>query len=130
MAKKKDTELSQTRLDWWADGIDYETSPAEKTAEGFLIARAPLTSVGVFTYRNADGTPRRELRLPEEVFSEESLATLKLKPLTLLQNLPPPCPCGAWASTSACRACMPTTNFPTLVCIILDFIDILLHNIR
>lgn len=84
MGKKKDTELSQTRLDWWADGIDYETSPAEKTAEGFLIARAPLTSIGVFTYRNADGTPRHELRLPEEVFSEESLATLRMKPLTLL----------------------------------------------
>ena len=65
MGSKKETELSQSRLDWWADGIDYETSPAEKTAEGFLIARAPLTSVGVFTYRNADGTPRRELRLPE-----------------------------------------------------------------
>lgn len=84
MGSKKETELSQSRLDWWADGIDYETSPAEKTAEGFLIARAPLTSVGVFTYRNADGTPRRELRLPEEVFASESLATLRMKPLTLL----------------------------------------------
>ena len=84
MGSKKETELSQSRLDWWVDGIDYETSPAEKTAEGFLIARAPLTSVGVFTYRNADGTPRRELRLPEEVFASESLATLRMKPLTLL----------------------------------------------
>ena len=84
MGKKKDIELAQTRLDWYDDAINYATSPAEKTAEGFLIARAPLTSIGVFTYRNADGTPRRELRLPEEVFSEESLATLKLKPLTLL----------------------------------------------
>ena len=82
--KVKENDVQQSRLDWWADGIDYETRPAEKTAEGFLIARAPLTSVGVFTYRNADGTPRRELRLPEEVFSDESLATLRMKPLTLL----------------------------------------------
>ena len=66
------------------DAIDYATKPAEKTAEGFLIARAPVTSVGVFTYRNDDGTPRRELRLPKEVFAEESLASLKMKPLTLL----------------------------------------------
>ena len=82
--KVKGNDVQQSRVDWWADGIDYETRPAEKTAEGFLIARAPLTSVGVFTYRNADGTPRRELRLPEEVFADESLATLRMKPLTLL----------------------------------------------
>ena len=85
MNKKKDSlQVSQSRLDWYQDAINYETNPAEKTAEGFLIARAPLTSVGVFTYRNADGTPRRELRLPEEVFASESLATLRMKPLTLL----------------------------------------------
>ena len=76
--------LNQSRLDWYEDAIDYETSPVEKTPEGFLIARAPLTSVGVFTYKNDDGSPRRELRPPEEVFKAESLATLRMKPLTLL----------------------------------------------
>ena len=80
----KENDVQQTRQDWFMDAIDYATKPAEKTAEGFLIARAPVTSVGVFTYRNDDGTPRRELRLPEEVFAEESLASLKMKPLTLL----------------------------------------------
>lgn len=80
----KENDVQQTRQDWFMDAIDYATKPAEKTAEGFLIARAPVTSVGVFTYRNADGTPRYELRLPEEVFAEESLASLKMKPLTLL----------------------------------------------
>lgn len=85
MNKKKDSlQVSQSRLDWYQDAINYETTPAEKTAEGFLVARAPVTSIGVFTYRNPDGTERRELRLPEEVFAEESLATLKMKPLTLL----------------------------------------------
>lgn len=83
-SKVKENDVQQTRQDWFMDAIDYATKPAEKTAEGFLIARAPVTSVGVFTYRNADGTPRYELRLPEEVFAEESLASLKMKPLTLL----------------------------------------------
>jgi hypothetical protein len=85
MNKKKDSlQVSQSRLDWYQDAINYETNPAEKTAEGFLIARAPVTSIGVFSYRNPDGSERRELRLPEEVFAEESLASLKMKPLTLL----------------------------------------------
>lgn len=82
--KVKENDVQQTRNDWFMDAINYATSPAEKTAEGFLIARAPATSVGVFAYRNADGTPRYELRLPEEVFADESLASLKMKPLTLL----------------------------------------------
>ena len=83
-SKVKENDVQQTRQDWFMDAIDYATKPVEKTAEGFLIARAPVTSVGVFTYRNADGTPRYELRLPKEVFAEESLASLKMKPLTLL----------------------------------------------
>ena len=82
--KKYSLQVSQSRLDWYQDAINYETNPAEKTAEGFLIARAPVTSIGVFSYRNPDGSERRELRLPEEVFAEESLASLKMKPLTLL----------------------------------------------
>ena len=85
MTKKKETlQASQNRLDWYEDAIDYATRPAEKTDEGFLVARAPVTSIGVFTYRNPDGSERRELRLPEEVFNEDSLATLRMKPLTLL----------------------------------------------
>ena len=84
MNEKNKNLSSQSRLDWYEDAIDYATSPAEKTAEGFLVARAPVTSIGVFTYRNPDGSERRELRLPEEVFNADSLASLRLKPLTLL----------------------------------------------
>jgi hypothetical protein len=57
------------------------TTPFTKTAEGFLTGRAIVTSVGVFTYLNADGTVCRELRLPEEVFARASLDSMKLKPL-------------------------------------------------
>ena len=73
---------NEQRLDWYDNDIDWATSPAETTPEGFLVARAAVTSVGVFTYRE-DGTTRRELRLPEEVFAQESLDSLKCKPLTL-----------------------------------------------
>ena len=71
------------RLDWYDNAIDWETRPAETTPEGFLVARVPVTSIGVFQYRNDDGTTRRELRLPEEVFAPESMDSLKCKPLTL-----------------------------------------------
>jgi hypothetical protein len=57
------------------------TTPFIRTPEGFLTGRAIVTSIGVFTYRNADGTTSRELRLPEEVFASESLASMKLKPV-------------------------------------------------
>lgn len=42
-----------------------------------------LTRVGIFEYQNPDGTIRRELRLPEEVFAPESLASYKGKPVIL-----------------------------------------------
>lgn len=83
MAQELKITTGETRHDWY-DGIDFETNPAQRTKEGFVIARAPVTSIGVFTYRNDDGTPRRELRLPEEVFNSDSLDSLRMKPLTLL----------------------------------------------
>jgi hypothetical protein len=66
------------------DSLDpgkWMTAPFKKTPEGFLVGRAIVTSVGVFTYRNADGSVSCELRLPEEVFAEASLNSMKLKPL-------------------------------------------------
>lgn len=65
------------------DRSEWMTSPFERTTEGFLKGRAIVTSAGVFTYRRADGTIQRELRLPEEVFAFDTLESLKLKPVTL-----------------------------------------------
>lgn len=76
-------DSKQTRTDWYDDFMD-NTHPVEKTPEGFVRASVAVTSIGVFTYRNPDGTTRRELRLPEEVFKPESMSTLALKPMTLL----------------------------------------------
>jgi len=55
-----------------------------ETPEGFVQANAVVTRTGVFLYRNADGTTRREYRPAEEVFHEDSLASMKLKPVTNL----------------------------------------------
>ena len=68
------------------DNIDHSewmTTPFERTTEGFLQGRAIVTCCGVFTYKRADGTLQRELRLPEEVFAPATLESLKLKPVTL-----------------------------------------------
>lgn len=53
------------------------------TEEGYLVDHPIVTSVGIFVYHNPDGTERRELRLPEEVFAEKSLASYKGKPIII-----------------------------------------------
>ena len=65
------------------DNSQWMTTPFERTTEGFLKGRAIVTSIGVFTYARKDGTIQRELRLPEEVFSYDTLNSMKLKPVTL-----------------------------------------------
>ena len=67
------------------DSIDpgkWMTTPFTETDEGFYQGRSIVTCVGVFTYRNADNTVTRELRTPEEVFSHDSLDSMKGKPVT------------------------------------------------
>lgn len=53
-----------------------------KTANGYLRCDARITKVGVFEYRFSNGTIRRELRLPSEVFKDDSLASFEDVPLT------------------------------------------------
>lgn len=56
------------------------------TPEGYLMDRPILTSTGIFEYHNADGTTRRELRLPEDVFDSESLKSYKGKPIIITHD--------------------------------------------
>ncbi len=49
---------------------------------GFLRVDAHVTRAGVLTYRNPDGSLRREYRPDTEVFSKESLDSMQLKPVT------------------------------------------------
>ncbi len=54
-----------------------------KLPNGSLLADAFLTRTGIFEYANPDGTKRRELRLPEEVFAADALASLAMLPVTV-----------------------------------------------
>ena len=56
------------------------------TPEGYLKDRPILTSTGIFEYTNSDGSVRRELRLPEDVFDPESLASYKGKPIIITHD--------------------------------------------
>ena len=53
----------------------------EVTPEGYVKARAIVTRCGVFLYKNADGTIRKELRHPEDVLVPESLESIKMIPV-------------------------------------------------
>lgn len=50
--------------------------------QGYLKADSLATRAGVFTYLFKDGSMRRELRPAEEVFKNDSLASMKLIPVT------------------------------------------------
>lgn len=58
------------------DGIELEPN-------GWLRATAALTRTGVFAYRNADGSIRRELRPPQEVFRADLMPLYAGLPLTV-----------------------------------------------
>ena len=53
----------------------------EITEEGYIKARAIVTRCGVFLYKNADGTVRKELRHPDDVLVQDSLESIKMIPV-------------------------------------------------
>jgi hypothetical protein len=57
-------------------------SKVQRTPQGGMRVPANLTRIGVLSYTNADGSTVRELRHPDEVFAEDSLATLSGAPVT------------------------------------------------
>ena len=56
----------------------------ERTPQGFIKIPARLHSAGVFTYRRADGSITRELRLPEDLSSQTTLDSLAGAPVAKL----------------------------------------------
>ncbi|WP_375601089.1 DUF2213 domain-containing protein [Klebsiella aerogenes] len=56
---------------------------ASVNEDGYLEDTPVVGRVGIQVYRNPDGSVRRELRPPEEVFNADSLASFKGKPITL-----------------------------------------------
>ena len=56
------------------------------TEEGYLVDHPIVTTCGIFEYKNEDGSIRRELRLPEDVFNEASLKSYKGKPIIITHD--------------------------------------------
>lgn len=63
--------------------FDYSDFKATKTDEGFLVDSPIVARIGIQEYRRSDGSIRRELRLPEEVFSTDALNSMRGKPITV-----------------------------------------------
>lgn len=61
---------------------EWMISKFDTTEEGFLKGIASVTNIGVFPYLKADGSWEWELRHPDDVFAQESLDSLKMKPIT------------------------------------------------
>lgn len=53
-----------------------------KTDEGYLSVTAPIARTGVYKYVQPDGTIQREYIPPTTLFSQDSIETLQLKPVT------------------------------------------------
>jgi len=90
MAKVKPEELKEKvsyRIDSYSfacpgDDTMEMYEPFEQTEDGYLMGRAVATNIGVFPYMLEDGSVRRELRLPDEVFHKDSIKSLRMKPMT------------------------------------------------
>ena len=68
--------------------VRFDSMPMPRayfTPEGYLKDRPILTSCGIFEYSD-NGNVRRELRLPEDVFSPESLNSYLGKPVVLTHD--------------------------------------------
>lgn len=56
------------------------------TDEGYLVDCPIVSTCGIFEYKNEDGSIRRELRLPENVFDKNSLKSYKGKPIIITHD--------------------------------------------
>lgn len=63
-------------------GYERADSAVKRDPRGDSLFDATISSVGVFPYRNADGSVRMELRAPEDVFDPKSLETIPMLPVT------------------------------------------------
>lgn len=70
------------------DVIRFDARKAQKLDNGFLRAPAQISRIGIYEYLNEDGSIRRELRLPDDVFQEDSLRSFAMMPVT--DGHPPP----------------------------------------
>jgi uncharacterized protein len=86
----RDLALSRHKRSDADDVIRFDTTnrlgKVQRTQLGGIRVPARLARIGVLEYRRKDGTIRRELRLPEEVFHPDSLDTLRSATVTDLEH--------------------------------------------
>lgn len=61
----------------------HRLDKAEFTSEGFIAGVVPFSRIGVFPYRNKDGSLRYELRHPKDVFDKKSLDSFQGLPINI-----------------------------------------------
>lgn len=66
--------------------VDSVKVDTHSSREGFFYDEPILTRTGIFDYKNQDGSIRRELRLPEQVFDPESLSSYQGKPVVITHD--------------------------------------------
>lgn len=70
--------ISELRYDY----LPRRLTKVNRTDDGFLRGTAAVAKVGVLAYRLNDGTVRKELVPAETLFAQDSMDSLKLKPIT------------------------------------------------
>lgn len=90
------------------DVIHLDARKAQKLDNGFLRAPAQISRIGIYEYLNEDGSIRKELRLPDDVFQEDSLRSFAMMPVT--DGHPPP----GWVTSDNARAFQRGTMGETL----------------
>lgn len=65
--------------------LRYDSAPIKARFDeaGYLRDEPVVARTGILKYRNADGTTRNELRLPEDVFNADSLESFAGMPITI-----------------------------------------------
>jgi len=79
-AAKKDS--ADTMTVFRVDKAQYRVGKVKKTDEGYITGIAPIAKVGILSYLLSDGTIRRELVNEHVLFNNDSMSSLKMKPIT------------------------------------------------
>jgi hypothetical protein len=76
-------EDAEVRVMHYSDFLKTDSRPKiTKNDSGFLCGMAPVAKVGIMTYKMSDGSTIRQFVPPETLFNPDSMATLKMKPMT------------------------------------------------
>lgn len=64
------------------DFVGRKVGNIKRTDEGYLTGDAPVAKIGILSYVLNDGSIRKELVTKDTLFNQDSMSTLKMKPVT------------------------------------------------